>query len=128
MTQTEVSTKRILVIDDEDLLTRSLKNLLKKSGYEPFIARNGEEGEAIAAQEDLDVIISDIRMPGKNGVDTIKAIRAGSRNQTTPVIFITGFADSDIECEANRLKPLAYFSKPFDSGDLLGVIEYRFSP
>ena len=66
--------KKILVIDDEELIIKSLSKLLEKNGYEVFIAKNGQDAIAMTEEEIFDFIVADIRMPGMNGVETTKSI------------------------------------------------------
>ena len=62
--------KNILIIDDEELIIKSLKKLLEKNGYSVFIAKNGQDALVMAEEESFDLIVADIRMPGvKRGGD-----------------------------------------------------------
>ena len=117
--------KKILIVDDEEILTRSFSKLLEKSGYETYTAKNGQDAEAMVEEEDFDLVICDIRMPGVNGIETIKKIKqisAANGRVGIPVVFITGFANEENERQARTLKPIAYLNKPFDIGNLLNVI------
>jgi len=117
--------KKVLIIDDEEIVTRSFDLLLRKVGYKVSIASNGQDAQKIAGEETLDLIICDIRMPGMNGVETIKAIQSKNRHPESgniPVIFITGYADEKLEEEAKQLKPLACLYKPFDNAEILQTI------
>lgn len=67
--------KKILVIDDEEILTKSFSMLLEKSGYETYTAKNGQDAEILIESEDINLVICDIRMPGKNGIETVGAIK-----------------------------------------------------
>lgn len=118
--------KQILVIDDEELITKSLVLALEKTGYEVLVAKRSDEAVAMADELDFDLIISDIRMPGVNGVETVKQILAalasrGSR--TIPTIFMTGYADAKAELEAKSLNPKAFFMKPFDLPEFLAEVK-----
>jgi len=117
--------KKILVIDDEEILTRTFTRLLEKVGYEVYAARNGQDAIAMMEEEAFDLVVCDMRMPGINGVDTVKAIRASGsgKNMNLPVIFVTGFADEATVAQAQQLKPLAYLYKPFDSFEILKFIK-----
>ncbi len=118
--------KKILVIDDEELLIRTYSRLFEKNNFEVYTVKNGQHAEDIISEENFDLIVCDIRMPGKNGVETIKEIKkiVQSKNGIMPpVIFITGFADEIIEKEAKTLKPIAYLYKPFDYQELLKVVQ-----
>ncbi|MFH1413562.1 MAG: response regulator, partial [Candidatus Omnitrophota bacterium] len=95
--------KKILVIDDEELIVKSLRKLLEKNGFIVFIAKNGQDALAILEDEIFDLIVADIRMPGMNGVETISNIQKKlqeENNQMAPVIFITGYTDENIKREA----------------------------
>jgi CheY-like chemotaxis protein len=122
--------KRILVIDDEELLTRTFSILLERNGYEVYVVKNGEDARVAAEEEEFDLIICDIRMPGLNGVETIKAIKVSgtTNNKNAPVIFITGFADDEALREAHQLKPLECLRKPFDNAVFLRTINECFTP
>ena len=80
----------------------------------------------MAEEEDFDLILCDIRMPGKNGVETVREIRAVQRasgKPESPVIFLTGFADPRLESDAQVLNPAAYIYKPFDTTKLIELIQ-----
>lgn len=116
---------KILIIDDEELIIRSLTKLLEKSGYDVIIAKNGQDALIIIEEEKVDLILSDIRMPGKNGVEAVAAIYKRIKEKIgkiIPVIFITGYADATMEKEAQLLSPVAYIYKPFDQDELLDKI------
>ena len=114
--------KKILLIDDEELITRTLARALEKSGYEVLVAKRGEDALIMAEEEEFDLIISDIRMPGPDGVDTVKKILANKRSSKIPAIFMTGYADPAVEKKARELNPTAYFHKPFDFPEFLAKV------
>ena len=114
--------KKILIIDDEELVVRSLSNALKRSSYEVMIAKRSEDAFIMIEEEGFDLIISDIRMPGLNGVETVRRIFESLKERNVnnvPAIFITGYADEKLEMEARSLHPKAYIHKPFDLEDFL---------
>jgi len=119
--------KKILVIDDEELIIKSLVKLLTKSGFDVFIAKNGQDALAMIECEELfDLLLVDIRMPGMDGVETVRAINDNLKEKECkriPVIFITGYANADIRKEAEILKPIAYIHKPFDILELVNKIK-----
>lgn len=109
--------KKILLIDDEDLITRTVAKALEKRGYYVLVATRGEDGILIADSEDFDVVVCDIRMRGMNGIETVKKIQEATKtksNRKQPTIFITGYADAESEKAAKALAPVAYLHKPFD--------------
>jgi CheY-like chemotaxis protein len=118
--------KKILVIDDEELIIKSLTKLLEKSGFAIFVAKNGQDALAICEEENFDLIIADIRMPGVNGVETIEQIRSQpqkTKSDNIPVIFITGYADESMKQKAKSLKPIAFIYKPFEINELVNKIK-----
>ncbi len=119
-------TKKILVVDDEGLVTTSLKLLLKKSGYDVDIASDGRAAIDKVKEHDFDLIISDIRMPHMNGVEVVKEIREHLRQAgkaPIPEILITGYANAETLEEAQRLKVADYIYKPFNIKEFLEVVK-----
>ncbi len=119
---------KILIIDDDKLVISSIGRLLNKSGYEITMCMSGDEAIEIVRKETFDLIICDVLMPGRDGVDTITKItemqqKEGSGIAKTPVLFITGFADSQLETRAQELNPVGYILKPFDMRNFLDVIK-----
>ncbi|MFA5119279.1 MAG: response regulator [Candidatus Omnitrophota bacterium] len=118
--------KKILVIDDEELIIKSLSKLLEKNGYEVFVTKNSQDALIMTEEEDFDLVLADIRMPGMNGVETLTQIyinQSKEKNKRIPVIFITGYADEEVEAKAKKLEPVAYIYKPFDIDKLLDTIK-----
>lgn len=119
-------TKKILVIDDEELIIRSLTKLLEKRGYNVFVVKNGQDALAMVEEENFDLLIADIRMPGMDGIETIKsiyAIRSEKGMEKIPTIFMTGYADKSREKEAKSLNPVDYIHKPFEISELLNKVD-----
>src|SRR3989338_6017332 len=115
---------KILLIDDDPLVLKSLTNLLTAKGYQITGCKSG--WEAIRLFNDgirFGLIITDVRMPGVDGIQTIKRIREieenGENGQRTPIIVITGYSDEAAYLEAERLGVNGYFHKPFDAFRLL---------
>ena len=118
--------KKILLIDDENLIATSFHKLLTKSGYAVSMANTGMVALEITDNEDFDVIISDIRMPWVNGIETIREIQKTlkTKNKKIPgIIFITGYADIDLERAAKEFLPVAYMHKPIDIQELLRKVQ-----
>lgn len=117
--------KKILIIDDEELLTKTFSKFLEKKDFEVFVAKKGQDAIDIAEEEAFDLIISDMRMPGLDGVQTaikLREVFKKKKSKMPPEIFITGYSDESKEIQAKALHPIAYIMKPFDLGDLLAAI------
>ncbi|MBU0503601.1 MAG: response regulator [Candidatus Omnitrophota bacterium] len=118
--------KRILIVDDEAMITKSLKKLLAKEGFAPTIVSSGNEALDQIKTNDFDLLILDIRMPQMDGIETITAIRqymAVEGKDPIPEIVITGYADENKYKCAVDLKVSAYIYKPFDTNEFLDTIK-----
>ncbi len=116
---------RILLIDDEELVVKSLEKLLKKEGYEVVSVREGEEAIKRAEETNFNLIVTDIRMPHLSGIDTLCQIREISRRKgiaQVPAICITGYADEEVNKKAEQLGVAEYIYKPFDLRDFLNCV------
>lgn len=121
-----MNSKKILLIEDEELVMRSTEKLLKKQGYEVMSCKNGEDALGKIEGADIDLVITDIRMPGMNGVEVIKKIREYRKLRgLLPVkeIIVTGYAEEDVNKEAEQLAVENYIYKPFDLRDFLVVVQ-----
>ncbi|MDF1614782.1 sigma-54-dependent transcriptional regulator [Desulfurivibrio dismutans] len=107
----------ILVVDDEPNYLVILSELLRDEGYETFTAASAEEALKIARQTDLDLIITDMRMPGMDGLELLKTVK--SINPSLPVIMITAFGEVEKAVAAMRTGAFNYLTKPFDNDELL---------
>jgi len=118
--------KKILVIDDEELIIKSLSKLLEQNGFEVFGTKKSQDALVMLEEEDFDLIITDVRMPGMNGVEMLESIyknKGEKKQRKIPTIFITGYSDEALEEKAKTLAPLAYIYKPFDTKELLNKIK-----
>ena len=107
----------VLLVDDEPNYLVVLSELLIDEGFEVFTASNGNEGLKIVEEVDLDLVITDMQMPGMDGFDFLDRIKQYSKN--LPVIIITAFAEIDKAVEAMRLGAFSYLAKPFSNNELL---------
>jgi len=118
--------KKILVVDDEELVTKSLLKLLNAEGYDATIVRSGKEAIEKVKKTDFDLIICDVRMPQMDGIETVKEIRAyleKENKKLIPEVLISGYADIKKYEEAMNLKVVEYIYKPFDSAEFLRVVK-----
>ncbi|MDD4910197.1 MAG: response regulator [Candidatus Omnitrophica bacterium] len=118
--------KNILVIDDDELIVKSLRKLLSSQGHNATVVKSGKEAIEEVKKVDFHLIISDIRMPDIDGIETIRRIRdylkeAGKK--PVPEILITGYADESKYKEALDLKVADYIFKPFDITELIDKVK-----
>jgi CheY-like chemotaxis protein len=118
--------KKILVVDDEELITKSLLRLLNANGYNTSIVKSGKEALEKVKEYDFDLIVCDMRMPGIDGIETIESLRAAQKElgrKPAPEIIITGYADEDKYKNALQLGVRDYLFKPFDTEQFLSTIK-----
>nr|MDJ0789051.1 response regulator [Myxococcota bacterium] len=104
--------RSILIVDDDRAMRELLASLYREQSYETAEAASVDEALELAADRDFDVVVSDIRMPGRSGVELIGALRRLRR--TTPVILMTAFGSIDSAVEAMRAGAFDYITKPFE--------------
>ena len=114
--------KRILVIEDHEENRRLLHDLLTSAGYEMLEASTGEDGLAAAEQHRPDLILMDIQLPGLDGYEVTRRIKANPALRHIPVIVVTSYALSGDEAKAKEAGSDAYVAKPFSPRQLLGKI------
>ncbi len=111
---------KILIIDDDDQLRKSFDKLLTEEGYKVVSAASGEAGLEMVPQENPDLVILDMRLPGMNGFETFQAINKAEPK--LPVIIMTAYGTTETAIEATKLGAFDYILKPFDIPDMLTVI------
>jgi len=110
---------KILVVDDERSMRDFLKILLDKEGYEVMTAQDGKHAQSILDENEFDLVISDIRMPGMNGLELLEFIKDEKPN--LPVIMITAFASPVDAVRAMKDGAYDYITKPFNVDEIKSV-------
>jgi len=114
--------KRILAIEDHEENRRLLRDLLTSVGYEMIEAVTGEEGLTLAATHAPDLILMDIQLPGLDGYEVTRRLKANPALRHIPVIAVTSYALSGDDVKAMEAGCDAYVTKPFDPVELLAKI------
>jgi ActR/RegA family two-component response regulator len=110
---------RVLLIDDEERFVLNLAKLMRGRGFEVLTAFDGPSGIA-AAEQGVDVVVLDVKMPGMGGIEALQRIKEASPE--TEVLMLTGHADVETGIEAMRAGALDYLMKPCDIDDLVAKI------
>ena len=110
----------IHVIDDDEAMRESLAFLLDVNGFEPRVYESGDAFLKGVVAGAAACVISDIRMPGMNGVELVRKLKGGL--SSCPVILITGHGDVALAVEAMKAGAVDFIEKPFDDAVLLGAI------
>ncbi len=112
---------KVLVVDDEDDVRRGIERLVKGTGAAVVGAPSGEEALARLAENPVDLVVTDVRMPGISGVDLLREIRA--RWPDVRVVLITGFGTIETAVACLQAGATHFLTKPFDNAQLLQIVE-----
>jgi two-component system response regulator MprA len=115
---------RILIVEDDKILSDGLKQAMEEEGHEVLIAMDGETGLYMAQTTQPDLLILDIMMPHLNGFEVITELRRGGDN--VPVIVLSARTDSKDKVRGLDLGADDYVSKPFDLDELLARVRRHF--
>ena len=116
-----MKTFQVLILDDEKSITEELSRFLSKYKLKTSTANSAKEAFDIMDNHEIDILVSDIMMPGMSGIDVLKKVK--SDYPETEVIMISGFGDMDTVIEAMRLGAIDFFRKPFSLLDIKLSIE-----
>ena len=114
-------TRSVLIIDDEPLMRLSMLDALKAEGYQVQEASNGDEGIQKAKKDRYDLVITDLRMPGSDGLQVVRVCKECSPE--TEVIVITAHGSVDTAVQAMKLGAHDYVTKPFSMDELLLTVD-----
>jgi len=115
-----MAASKILVVDDEESMCQFLSIMLRKDGHEVRTAGSGKEALRIAAEEPFDVVITDIRMSGTNGLDVLSGVR--DLDPALPVIILTAYASQETAIEAVNRGAFYYLTKQAKNDEIKLVI------
>ncbi len=113
---------RILIVEDQEDNRKILRDLLTSAGFTPLEATTGEEGVTLAEREHPDLILMDIQLPGLDGYEATRRIKALPALQQIPVIAVTSYALSGDDVKARDAGCDGYITKPFSPRALLATV------
>jgi len=115
--------KKILIVDDSDSVRTIARIALRERGYEVVEAANGQEAlERLAAEDRVHLVISDVNMPGMDGITLLKEVRRDPKFKFTPVIMLTTEAGQDKKDEGRAAGAKAWITKPFQPQLLVDAV------
>ena len=117
---------RVLVVDDDHSQRTLLETFLKAKGYRTQAAATGEAALQLLSEEPFALMISDVRMPGMSGIETLRRVR--QKHPLLPVLLVTAFADIRSAVAAMRDGAVNYLAKPIDFDELLATVRLAVSP
>jgi len=119
--KTEKNNTKILIVDDEENFLTILSSLMKKQGHKVVTAGDGKKALKLIHMEAPDVLLSDVKMPGMDGIELLK--KAKELDPDLPVVMITGFADIPGAVNMIKLGAHDYLPKPFDNNEVIRVVQ-----
>jgi DNA-binding NtrC family response regulator len=114
--------RRILIVEDDEIFLRPLQRTLEVAGYDVIVTPSGEEALDALKGDDVDLVLTDKRLPGMDGVDLVRRIRAD--HPDLAVIVMTAYGTIESAVEAVRLGAADYLVKPLESAELLIVVRH----
>ena len=114
------TTPRLLIVDDEEIALRNLERVMKKAGYRVTTSSSGARALALIEMGEFDLLLSDLRMEGVDGMQLLRACRA--RHPDVEVIMITGFATTESAVKAMKEGAFNYIAKPFRLDEVRRVV------
>lgn len=112
---------KVLIVDDQYGIRALLKEILQTAGYRTCEAANGVQALSMVENEDPDLALLDMKIPGMSGLEILKHIREKSND--LKVVIMTAYGEIEMIEEAERNGALTHFSKPFDIDDILDFIK-----
>ncbi|HUP00219.1 MAG TPA: sigma-54 dependent transcriptional regulator [Gemmatimonadota bacterium] len=114
---------RILIVEDNPTMREGLEQMLSRGGHDVIVAPDGEHALGVCRSQPIDLVITDFRMEGMNGVELLGALRRNSIPADPEVILITAFGTIDIAVEAMKQGAVDFITKPFDSDEFKVKVE-----
>ena len=114
--------KRILIVDDDEMVLMALNELLKPEGYEVDSANSGKEALKKIGENHYDLLMLDIIMPGMNGFELCKMIREKEEHRETTIVFLTAKSREEDKVLGLEAGANLFLSKPISPGKLLGIV------
>jgi DNA-binding response OmpR family regulator len=115
--------RKILVVDDEPNIVKSLTDLLQANGYDVVTAVDGKEGIDKCKKEQPDLVLLDIMMPRISGLELLKAVKDNVKSAHIPIIVISAKSDIETVKEAMRSYADKYITKPYSPQEVLKSIQ-----
>jgi two-component system cell cycle response regulator DivK len=115
--------RRILVVEDNPLNLKLVRDVLQFAGYDVIEAKSGEEGLRVAQRDPPDLVLMDLQLPGIDGTETLRRLREGSLGRDVPVVAVTAFAMAEDRERASLAGFDGYVEKPISVRELPGQVE-----
>jgi len=113
---------KILICEDNPMAMKTLSVVLEREGFDADVADDGNVGIEMLEKNDYDLLVVDIHLPYRSGLELIKFVRS-EQGKETPVIILSAFSDNQMQRQAGELGISDYIVKPFNPADLVARIK-----
>jgi len=116
----------LLLVDDDARILSALERSLRREGYEILTAESGARALEVLAERPVDLVVSDHKMPGMNGLELLREVK--QRHATTARMLITGWTEEIAAGEIEELGIRAVLTKPWEAAELKGALRAQLTP
>jgi len=121
MSDGEILKSTILIIEDKESMARMLEQTIEAEGYRTLVARDGDQGIQFINDERVDLVLTDLKLPKKDGIEVLRAVK--EKNHLIPVILMTAYGTIETAVSAMKEGAYEFLTKPFDTNHLLVLIK-----
>lgn len=121
MFQSSTLKETVLIIEDKDSMARMLSQTIEAEGYRTLTARDGSSGIHLINEEKIDLVVTDLKLPGKDGLEVLRTVK--EKNPLIPVILMTAYGTIETAVSAMKEGAYEFLTKPFDTNHLLILIK-----
>src|SRR5262245_23392566 len=114
--------RRILIVEDDQIFLKPLQRTLEVEGYDVMVVPSGEDALDMLKNDDADLVLTDKRLPGMDGVDLVRRIKAD--HPDLAVVVMTAYGTIESAVDAMRLGAADYLVKPFETAEVLIVVRH----
>ena len=115
-----ISTK-ILLIEDDPGIVMTLRRVLKEEGHDVVVEKRGDSGLALAQKDSFDVVVTDMKLPGVNGLDLVRDLHAAKPR--LPIILMTAHGTTETAIQTTKCGAYDYLLKPFEIPEFIDLVE-----
>jgi len=117
---------KVLIAEDEPYVTRVLKLVLQKEGYDVTVVKNGKEALQVYTEQPPDVLVTDVKMPHMGGRELVKTIRGLENSRNIPIVVMTSTLESENRDWLHDVGNVSFLGKPVSPKNLLRVVNNLF--
>lgn len=115
-------TGHVMLVEDEPNITEAIRFILTRDGWSVTAMTDGAEAEAAIRAARPDVVILDVMLPGRSGLDVLAALRADDSTRSLPVLMLTARGQGRDRAEAERIGASRFMTKPFSNSEMLATV------